>query len=65
MTTRYRKVPQHEEQDREEAAKKLRAQRVERISNKIHAAFWVVGAGLLAYYTDVVNVAFNDKRVNR
>ncbi|RHY28152.1 hypothetical protein DYB32_006944 [Aphanomyces invadans] len=39
--------------------------RAEVISTKIHAFLWIVGAGFLLYYLDVMHVAFRDSRVHR
>lgn len=64
MTARYRRVPQTEPEEDEEKNKKLQAQRVDKISAKIHAAIWVALAGLLAHFTGTVNLLFSD-RINR
>ncbi|OQR97437.1 transmembrane protein [Achlya hypogyna] len=39
--------------------------KAEWLSTKLHAALWVVCAGLVAYFLDVFNVAFGDPRVHR
>ena len=49
----------------EEEAKKQRADRIDYITAKIHAFFWVVTALAIVYFTDLVNVALNGKDVNR
>jgi hypothetical protein len=65
MTTRYRKVPQTDTNRAEEERKKKRAERVEKITAKIHAVAWVAAAVAVAYYTDIFRIAFTDDRVNR
>lgn len=63
---KYRRVAREERNNVEdEEIKKRRAERVERISNKIHAAFWVLSSIALLYYTDLFNLALHDPRVNR
>ena len=64
MSARYRRVNQVEIGEEEEA-KKQRAERIDYITAKIHALFWVLTALAIIYFTDLVNVAFNDTRVNR
>lgn len=64
MGPRYRRVPQTDEQDGEEIKKK-RAERIERITSKIHAVFWVGLAIALFSYTKFFQVALTDPRVNR
>ncbi|RHZ28288.1 hypothetical protein DYB31_011591 [Aphanomyces astaci] len=77
----YQRLPQTEESDVADAAVdsnaeteiaelKKRAQgkppsRAEVVSTKIHALMWIVGAGFLLYYLDVLRVAFRDARVHR
>lgn len=48
--------------DRDREARKAR---IDRISTKIHAFFWVLSAVLTFYYMDVWNVMLHDSRVNR
>jgi len=63
---KYRRVPREEKSNTEdEEIKKRRADKVERISNKIHAAFWVLASIGLLYYTNLFHVAVSDERVNR
>ena len=54
-------VPENSEDEYKMKRKEL----AERISNKLHAAFWVVTTCLLCYYTDLFRVLIEDKRVNR
>lgn len=49
----------------EEEVKKHRAERIDYIQAKIHALFWVGTAMAIIYFTDLINVALNDTRVNR
>lgn len=63
MTARYRRVAQSEPEE-EETNKKQQAQRIERITAKIHAAVWVALAGLLAYFTDFLHLLISN-RINR
>ena len=69
MAARYRRVPGAEAGDEADEAKKLRAQRVDYISAKIHALFWVCLAVAIIYYGDgketLVQIALTDERVNR
>jgi len=44
--------------------KKLQAQRIEKITAKIHAFVWVLLAVLLAYFTDLPSLVVSD-RINR
>ena len=64
MAQRYRRVPVGELGEEEEA-KKQRAERIDYITAKIHAVFWVGAAVAIVYFTDLVNVALHDDRVNR
>mmetsp|Transcript_24758 Transcript_24758/g.55768 ORF Transcript_24758/g.55768 Transcript_24758/m.55768 type:complete len:170 (+) Transcript_24758:145-654(+) len=48
-----------------EEAKKRRAELVERISSKVQALFWVAGSIAAIYFTDLIRVLFEDKRINR
>ena len=47
-----------------EASQRRRAALLERVANKIHAAFWVALASVVAYYGDVLGVATNPGRSN-
>jgi hypothetical protein len=65
MTTRYRRVPQNEPEERADADKKRRAERVEKITAKIHALIWVVVAALLVYYSKVFDLLADPAKTNR
>ena len=74
MTSRpmYARVPQTELTDSQRKAyddheerKKKRAERMERINNKIHAVMWVVAAGFTIYHTDFFRVLAESKEINR
>jgi hypothetical protein len=62
MTTRYRKVAQADPE--EEESKKIRAERIEKITAKIHAVFWVAAAVAVFIFTDTINLIHSD-RINR
>jgi len=64
MSARYRRVPVGELGEAEEA-KKARAERIDYITAKVHAVFWVGTAIAIIYFTDLINVALHDDRVNR
>lgn len=64
MTVRYRRIPQNEPEEIEETNKKMRAERMERISSKLHAFVWILVAVFIIYYTNMVNLLFSD-RINR
>ena len=64
MVARYKRVAQTEnpvEQD----VKKKRADRIERITAKLHALVWIAASVALLFYTNIFHVAFEDPRVNR
>lgn len=65
MATRYRRVPQTEPEERADADKKRRAERVEKITAKIHALIWIGVSIALIYYTDAVELLGNPLRTNR
>eukprot|EP01041_Mallomonas_annulata_P008719 gene8719-18030_t len=62
MTARYKRVPQTEDNDGGEELKKRRAERIERITSKVHAVFWVAIAIALLSYTNFFNIALTDPR---
>lgn len=64
MVARYRRVSQTENNEGDEMKKK-RADRIERITSKIHALIWIVASVILLIYTDLFKIALNDDRVNR
>jgi hypothetical protein len=73
MTARYQRVPREEdglstETPRVESPvdpRLRRKQLMKGIDDKIHAVFWVGGAGAVIYFLDFFKVAFTDERVNR
>jgi hypothetical protein len=65
MTTRrYKRVPQQESNDTEES-KKQNLDRLEMISTKVQALFWVAMAIAVSIYTDFAHVALRDHRIDR
>ena len=64
MTTRYRRVPQSEDPS-SIGEEKRRAERIENITEKVHAAFWVGISGLILYYTDLINKALYGDKLDR
>jgi hypothetical protein len=56
--------PHSQVQDVDEE-KKRHDEYMERLNVKLHAFFWVIGAGFLVYKTDFVRVVLSDERVNR
>ena len=62
MTARYRRVPVTDTE--EEESKKLRAERVDRITSKLHAIFWILAAMGVFWLTDLGNLIHSD-RINR
>jgi len=68
MTPRtYTQVPTSSDQAEVDAeqAKKNRNKKIDQISSKVHALFWVATAIALIVYLDIWNVVMNDTRVNR
>ena len=61
----YRRVAQEAESTEAEEGKKKQAERIDRITAKIHAGLWVVFSIVILFYTNLLNVAFSDERVNR
>jgi hypothetical protein len=60
MAVRYRRVPLSEEAENPEEDKKKQAERIERITAKIHALFWVILSALICYYTDIITIITMD-----
>ena len=54
-----------QQQQQEDEEKQRKADRMERINVKATALAWVVVAGLVAYYSDIVHIGFSDEKVNR
>ncbi len=65
--TKYSTLHQddQQQQQQEDEEKQRKADRMERINVKATALAWVVVAGLVAYYSDIVHIGFSDKKVNR
>ena len=64
----YRKLQQSEsnaEEHEEELKKRTRAERLDLITAKIHAVFWVAAAICIFIFTDIFNVALYNEKVNR
>ena len=62
----YRRLAQEAETtESEEANKKKRGERIDRIMAKLHALVWVVFSIGIIWYTNLLNVAYSDERVNR
>lgn len=64
MASRYRRVAQTENAEGDEVKKK-RADRIEKITSKIHALIWVAASVALLIYTDMFKIGMYDARVNR
>jgi len=70
MSTRYRRVSPDESHSEPSTSNVNHAavankSRSERISEKVHALFWVGGASTVAYLTDMPKVLLSDDRINR
>ena len=65
MAARHKYKQILKKDDNEEEVKKRKADKLERISAKVHAIFWVVSAILLIKYTDVYNLVLYSEKVNR
>jgi hypothetical protein len=61
---RYKKIPQIDSNDDEES-KKQNSERLEQVSIKVHALFWVIASLALTYYLDILHLTLYDHRVNR
>jgi hypothetical protein len=64
MVARYRRVAQTES-PLEQDVKKKRADRIERITAKLHALIWIAASAALMLYTNIFQMALTDRRVNR
>jgi hypothetical protein len=64
MVARYRRVAQTES-PLEQDVKKKRADRIERITAKLHALIWIAASAALILYTNIFQMALTDQRVNR
>ena len=62
----YEQVPSSDQSDKDAAEeKKERAKKLEVISSKMHALFWVILSIMLIVYLDIWKVIMNDTRINR
>jgi hypothetical protein len=64
MVARYRRVAQTENPE-EQDVKKKRADRIERITSKLHALVWIAASVAITVYTQILQNAVSDIRVNR
>jgi hypothetical protein len=64
MAARYKRVSQGENPD-EQDIKKKRADRIEKITAKLHALVWIAASVALIVYLELFQVAFSDTRINR
>ena len=62
MSVRYGRLPQSENNDNK---KNSFNSSKEKITEKIHAGFWVVISILILYYTDLIHQITSDKRIER
>ena len=66
MAVRYRRVAQSEpEEEGENLSKKERAERIERITSKIHALIWLLLTAFLIYFTDLINLLLESNVIHR
>jgi hypothetical protein len=65
MSSRYSRLQTFEPKESATDAKKVQAERVERIQAKVHAFFWVALAIGAIYYVDFLNVAMHNETVRR
>jgi len=65
MSSRYSRLQTSEPKESAGDAKKVQAERVERIQAKVHAFVWVALAVGSMYYVDFLNVAMNSDQVRR
>jgi len=65
MSSRYSRLQTSEPKESVGDAKKVQAERVERIQAKVHAFVWVGLAVGAMYYVDFFNVAMNNDSVRR
>jgi hypothetical protein len=64
MAARYRRVSQTEP-DEQESNKKLRAERIEKITAKLHSLLWMILAAFIIYFTDLINLIQDPSKINR
>lgn len=65
MAARYRKIPQTESVPEQEEQKKARAENIELVTAKIHAAIWVIAAAGIVYYCDIYSLVLHSTEINR
>ena len=66
MAVRYRRVAQSEpEEEGDSLNKKERAERIERITAKLHALIWLLLSAALIYYTDLIELILESNRIDR
>ena len=65
MAARHKYKQILKKDDNEEEVKKRKADKLERISAKVHAIFWVASAILLIKYTDVYHLVIYSEKLNR
>lgn len=63
-TTTSSKIRPRRENEEEET-KKIRAERIEKISAKIHAVIWVMAAVTVFFLTDTINLINKSTKMNR
>jgi len=61
---RYRRVSRDDENEAEDG-KKRQSDRIERITAKLHALFWVVTSSVMTYRLDLIGLVSRDQRVGR
>jgi hypothetical protein len=67
MPARYRKIYQQENEQEGSAIndKKKKAERIEKITAKLHALIWVVVGVVALIFSDIIRIGLHDDRVNR
>ncbi len=66
MAVRYRRVAQSEpEEEGEMLSKKERAERIDRITAKLHALVWLLCSVGLIYYTDLITIILESDEIYR
>ena len=63
MIARYKRVSQNDPEEVEES-KKSRAEKMDKISAKIHSLLWIVASIVVMIMTDMINLIQSDK-INR
>lgn len=65
MTTRRSKKTTQTDLNDEEESKKQTAEKLEQISIKIHALFWVIAAVCLGIYLNIYHIILTSHKINR